>query len=259
MELLNVVNNIEIKNEINKFGLDNHISEDEVICSIVYEFAKKLPYSIDYMDEDFVPGIFLNVAPSNPKTYIYKYNNSLYDKMINWGDTLKSGILLQICFIFQTMLMQRIPSNYQLSEEDYYNLGISNMTSDKEYNRYLFEMLKSLTEYCARVNLTESTEDRRKVLDEVYVIMFQKIGQKIGGIRRTSIDGDIISIQEHKSTICLVPHRDLDMLYYFNNIRFGFGVERLVKKINIINGLNNEKNMNGSEIDENPKKRMLSL
>ena len=42
----------------------NQISEDEVICSIVYEFASKLPYSMDYMDKDFVPGIFLNVAPN---------------------------------------------------------------------------------------------------------------------------------------------------------------------------------------------------
>ena len=58
------------------------------------------PYSIDYMDKDFVPGIFLNVGPVNPEKGIFKYSSSLYDKMVNWGDTLKSGILLQLCFIF---------------------------------------------------------------------------------------------------------------------------------------------------------------
>lgn len=259
MELLSATNSDEIKNEIAKFGLDNCISEDEVLCSLVYDFAKKLPYSMDYMDSDFVPGIFLNIAPLNPKTYIYKYNSSLYDKMINWGDTLKSGILLQVCFIFQTMLMQQIPSNYQLSDDDYYNLGINNMTSDEEYNCYLFEMLKLLPEYCARVNSNESADDRRKVLDEVYAIMFQRVGQKVGGFRRTSVKDDVISVQDYKPTIGLFPHRDLDMLYYFNNVRFGFGIERLVKKINMISGLNNETNVNTSKIDENSRRRILGL
>lgn len=58
VNMLSVINNNEIQNKINQFGLDNGISQDEVICSIVYEFASKLPYSIDYMDKDFVPGIF---------------------------------------------------------------------------------------------------------------------------------------------------------------------------------------------------------
>lgn len=100
MDMLNVIRDNEIQNKMKKFALDNRISQDEVICSIVYEFASKLPYSIDYMDKDFVPGIFLNVSPVNPEKGIFKYSSSLYDKMVNWGDTLKSGILLQLCFIF---------------------------------------------------------------------------------------------------------------------------------------------------------------
>ena len=100
MDMLNVIRDNEIQNKMKKFALDNRISQDEVICSIVYEFASKLPYSIDYMDKDFVPGIFLNVGPVNPEKGIFKYSSSLYDKMVNWGDTLKSGILLQLCFIF---------------------------------------------------------------------------------------------------------------------------------------------------------------
>lgn len=72
MEILNLINTDEIKNELKQFGEKHQISDDEVICSIVYEFASKLPYSIDYMDKDFVPGQFLNIAPINPSKWIFK-------------------------------------------------------------------------------------------------------------------------------------------------------------------------------------------
>ena len=115
MKMLNLINNNEIKNQLQKFGETNKITEDEVICSIVYEFASKLPYSMDYQDKEFVPGIFLNISPVNSSKWIFKDHPSLYYKMINWGDTLKSGILLQVCFIFQLMIMGEFPNNYQIN------------------------------------------------------------------------------------------------------------------------------------------------
>lgn len=232
MDMLNVIRDNKIQNKMKKFALDNRISQDEVICSIVYEFASKLPYSMDYMDKDFVPGIFLNVAPMNPSKWIFKDYSSLYNKMINWGDTKKSGILLQICNIFQAMLMGQFPSNYQLTEEDFHNLGIDQMTSDNEYNRFLFEILQMLPQYCLKLNSTQNLDERRKILDDIYMVILDGVGQNIGGFRRTSVDGDIISVQEHKATICLFPHRDLDMLYYFEGIKFDFGVRDLVDNIN---------------------------
>ena len=232
MEFLSLLNNDEIKNKMEEFGAFKGINQDEIICSIVYEFAKNLPYSIDYKDPKFVPGIFFNVSPENPVTYIFKDYNSLYNKMISWGDTLKSGILLQLCFVFQKMLSGEISSDYQLDEEYYYSLGINQMTNNEEYNYYLFEMLKSLPEYCKRVNRLDNIEDRRKVLDEVYSIMLQRIGQKIGGFRRTTIIGNVSSIEEHKATINLSPYRDLDMLYSFNNINYGYGIRTLIEEIN---------------------------
>lgn len=66
----------------------------------------------------------------------------------------------------------------------------------------------------------------------IYMVILDRVGQKIGGFKRTSVDGDIISVQEHKATIRLFPHRDLDMLYYFEKIKFGFGVRGLVDNIN---------------------------
>ena len=42
MDMLNVIRDNKIQNKMKKFALDNRISQDEVICSIVYEFASKL-------------------------------------------------------------------------------------------------------------------------------------------------------------------------------------------------------------------------
>jgi len=232
MKMLSVINNKDIINELKEFGEKNQISDDEIICSIVYEFARKLPYSMDYIDKDFVPGIFLNVAPMNHSKQIFKDYSNLYHKMINWGDTKKSGIVLQICNIFQAMLMGQFPSNYQLTEEYFHNLGIDQMTSDDEYNRFLFETLKMLPRYCLKFNLTKNSDERRKLLNDIYMIILDRVGQKIGGIRRTSLDGNIISVQEHKATIRLFPHRDLDMLYYFERIRIDSDITNLIDNIN---------------------------
>jgi len=243
--MLSIIDNNEIKNELKQFAEKNKISDDEVICSLVYEFARKLPYSMDYMDKDFVPGMFLNVSPINPTKYIFKEYNSLYSKMVNWGDTKKSGLLLQICNIFQAMLMGNFPSNYELTEEDFYNFGIAQMTRDDEYNHFLFETLQILPHYCIKLNSVENSDDRRKILDEIYGLILDRIGQKIGGVRKTSTIGNVISVQEHKATIRLLPHRDLDMLYYFERINYGFDIQNLINNINskiiIENNLSNEK------------------
>ena len=121
---------------------------------------------------------------------------------------------------------------YKLNEDDFYNLGFSEMTSDEEYNRYLFETLEILPEYVSRLNNITEVEERREVLDEIYSVILNRVGQRIGGFRRTSVDGDIITVQEHKPTIVLRPHRDLDMLYYFEHINYGFGIRTLIDEMN---------------------------
>lgn len=154
--------------------------------------------------------------------------------------------------------MGEFPNNYHLSEDDYHNLGIAEMTSDEEYNRYLFEMLEMLPEYCAKVN-SVSGDERRKILDEIYAVMLDRVGQKIGGFGRESVNGDVISVQEYKATIRLFPHRDLDMLYYFNNIRFGFGVRTLINEINKEFNVDTDICRYNDSLDFDNKKRILSL
>lgn len=256
MKMLSIIKNDEVRNELKQFGEKNKISDDEVICSIVYEFASKLPYSMDYMDKDFVPGIFLNLRPENPSKWIFKKYSSLYNKMIDWGDTKKSGILLQVCNIFQAMLMGQFPSNYQLTKEDFHTLGIEQMTSDDEYNRRFFEILKLLPQYCSKLNSTQNPNERRKILDEIYAIIKYGIGSKIGGFRRTTMDGDIVSVQRHEG-IALSPHKDLEMLYHFEYINFGFGVEKLINNINRKIGIRinqNSENMSLESENQGPRR-----
>ena len=185
---------------------------------MAYKFSKKLPYSMDYKDEDYIPGDFLNFASTSKNNSIFKYHDNLYSKMVSWSDTFKSGILIQICLIFQKMLLEEFPNDYELKEEDYYNWGINNMTNQEDYNRCFFEILKDLPEYYKRVNNTSNQEERRQVLDEIYKILKDKVGNKVGGYRKTESYGDIEKVTESKATINWSPHRDLEMLYYFNNM-----------------------------------------
>jgi len=224
MELMNVNKNNLLQEELKNFAIEKQESLEDIICSIVYEFAVKLPYSMDYLEEKYVAGDFFNIGVPNSKNSIFKYYDSIYKKMIDWGDSLKSGVLLQACLIFQKMLMNEFPNNYVLSEDDYYNLGIDCMTSSEKYNRNLFEILKELPEYYKKVNLANNQEDRRKVLEEVYSDMQNIIGQKVGGYRKSETIGDIEITQHHPATINWSPYQDLKMVYYFEHIE-NYGVD----------------------------------
>ena len=231
MEKFSLINN-DIGNLLIDFGKKNQMFEEEVICSIVYEFARKLPYSIDYKDNDFVHGIFLNVAPVNPSKLVFKDYGNLYNIMFKWNDTKKSAILLKVCSIFQAMLMGYISDDYQLKEEDFLKLGIDQITNNEEYNYLLFEALQMLSQYCIKLNSIDNSEERRKLLDEIFMIILDKVGQKIGGFRKTSTEDNVITINEHKATIKLLPHKDLAMLYYFENINLNSNVGDLINNIN---------------------------
>lgn len=248
MELINVNKNNLLQEELKNFAIEKQEPLDDIICSVVYEFAVKLPYSMDYLDEQYVAGDFLNVGVPNSKNSIFKYYDSIYKKMIDWGDSLKSGVLLQACLIFQKMLMHEFPNNYVLNEDDYYNLGINNMTSSEKYNHDLFEILKELPEYYKKVNLANSKEDRRRIVEEVYKDMQNTIGQKVGGYRKTERIDDVEITQHRPATINWSPYQDLKMVYYFDHIEnYGIDCTLLNKSI--------EKNIT-KEIGNNDVKKL---
>jgi hypothetical protein len=218
MELMNINRNNILQEELTNFAIEQKQTPEDIICSIVYEFAIKLPYSMDCLDEQYVAGDFLNIGIPNSKNSIFKYYDNIYKKMIEWGDSLKSGVLLEACLIFQKMLMNQFPHNYVLNEEDYYNLSINNMTSNEKYNHDLFEILKSLPEYYKKVNLSKNQDERRKMLEEVYKDMQNRIGQKVGGYRKTEINGNVEMRKHTPATINWSPYHDLKMVYYFEHV-----------------------------------------
>ena len=206
-------------NEINNLMLQNGKQEDDVICSMVYKFAKNLPYSMDYLDEEFILGDFINYIPSNSNKYLFKDYSNIYNKMINWSDTLVSGIQLQVCNIFQKMLLSNMSDNYNLSEEDYYNYGFDKLTSMEQYNKTIFNFFRMLPYYCTLVNSSDSVEERRNKLDEVYGYIWQVTNHVIKKSKDVVISKDVIilgKVVEYNHR--WKPSQDLEMMFHFERI-----------------------------------------
>ena len=213
---------MEISNIFSELGLTNENVDTELtLCALVYRFASNLPYSMDYKDPDFVPGDFINFNPVNPKKYLFLDYGNLYNKLIHWGDTILTGIQLQVCNIFQKMLLSNNEDKYQLTDEDYYFYGFDKLTSMELYNRSVFNLLLDLPKYSKMINACEDTEERRKSLDSVYAII-SKVTSYVEKIKCTQvevIDGIEMVREEIESYKHFwSPRADLEMMYYFNHI-----------------------------------------
>lgn len=234
MKLEKITNTNKIEVKLNEYVATKQENEEVIICSMAYQFAKKLPYSMDYCDEDFVPGDFINLDSTAKKNQIFKYYDSVYSRMIDWGDSRKSAILLQVCFIFQKMLLNEFPNDYTLNDEDYYNLGIDSMTQNEDYNKSFFQILKQLPKYYKKMSLISNQLERRKFIYDMYTDIQNSIGQKIGGFKRTDIFADTIVTTETKPSINWSPVRDLEMVYYFDGINeYGANCNQLINEIKI--------------------------
>ena len=214
------------------YSKNEGMREDKFIFSMVYDFAKNLPYSMDIQQEEYVPADFLNMTPydfANDRFFKWEDSRTVYTAMTSWGDTFKSGIVLQMCAVFQKMLSRQFPNDYVLEDDDFYLWGIDNITSDKDYNKRFFETLKSLPDYYKRVESAKSVEERRKALDQIYAEMQNGIVNKIGGFRETDGEGNVV--REYKPTIVCRPISDLKMLYYFRNIEYLDEIPKLKETI----------------------------
>lgn len=231
--LIEYVNDKTSYKDTNFYSQMTGMSEDSIICALSYKFAKGLPYSMDIQQMEYVLGDFINMRPYDCKdSKFFKYNDNVYQAMISWNDTFKSGILLQMCVVFQKMLSFEIPNNYNLDEEDFYTLGISRMTSNIEYNKNFFEILKMLPQYYEEVQNTTSVEERRKVLEKIFDQMKMAISNRVGGFRQTEVkDGKQVVIRESKPTIVWSPVKDLEMLYEFQHVRIDGDVSLIIKNI----------------------------
>ncbi len=210
---------------MNEIAIRNMLSEsgkaEEMICRMVYEFASKLPYSMDYMDPYFVPGDFLNLRPENPKKYIFIDHGNLYNKLVSWGDTIVNGVKLQVCTIFQKMLMTEDTDRYQLEEIDFYTYGFDKLTGMDIYNKNIFNLLVGLPKFCVLVRNAQTPEERRKVLEQVYEV----IDRVASYVEYTKTTNEVITegIEVVDTSVVQFVHRwspkqDLEMMYHFNNL-----------------------------------------
>lgn len=153
------------------------------ISSMVYGFAGHLPYSMDIEQEEFVPGDFLNLEPHDVEEnpwFKYSDRRTYFNSMVNWGDTFKSGILLQVCYIFQQMLLGNISPNVSFTQQDFEKQGFAKFTPYIEYNKRFFYIIRLLPKYYVKVVSSKDNEERRKNLEEVYSFMRSAIGQRVG-------------------------------------------------------------------------------
>ena len=215
-----IVNNDKLLESLNEYSLERNVNQSEIICTMAQMFAQNLPYSMDPYQEEYVSGSFINVRPMESSyNNFFKFEENVFKAMVGWRDTFKSGVLLQICFVFQKMLEGEIPNDYDLDENFYTSLGIDKMTKSEKYNRNFFETLKRLPEYYKIVNSVSTIEERREKLSEIYEYIRQIIGNKIGGFEESKVKEGITEIiRKSESSISWRPYKDLEMLYYFKNV-----------------------------------------
>ncbi len=230
--------------------------------SMVWGFAKHLPYSMDIEQPEYVPGDFLNIEPKDVDDNIwFKWEDrrTIYNAMYRWGDTRRSGILLQTCYVFQQMLLGNIPPYVAADEEAYYKLGIDQFTYDEEYNKRFFKILQTLPVYYEKVTTAPTNEQRRKELEEMYEDVKSAIEMKVGGFTEHNSDG---TIRRHSpATISYPAYMDVEMLIdvsrtltYFDGLKL-----ELTKSIKEEQLQNIHKKVEGSKEKQKSKKKEFRL
>ena len=70
---------------------------------MVYGFAHKLPFSMDIEQLKYMPADFLNMELFDVDAnnwFKYDDRRTFFNAMVNWGDTFKTGMMLQMCSFF---------------------------------------------------------------------------------------------------------------------------------------------------------------
>lgn len=200
--------------------------------SMVFGFAKHLPYSMDIEQPEYVPADFYNMEPFDVDTNNYfKWDDrrTFFNSMVNWGDTFRTGMLLQMCTIFQKMLLGQFPNDFELKDSDFEDWGIDAMTKDIDYNRKFFETLKALPKYYQMVVNAPTNVERRKCLDEMYEEIMQRISARYGGFRESDANGNII--KDFPGTIPIRPAEDVKMKVYWEQVTYYDGIDSVIKAI----------------------------
>ncbi len=147
--------------------------------SMVYVFAKNLPYSIDIEQLEYVPADFLNFMPYDEENRWFKHSDSktYFSVLVRQSETFKTAMFLQVCFIFQKMLLGEFPSPNDLTEDSFYDFGFDNLTINQFYNRCFFDIICCLSYFYSKIESCNNYLERRKVLEEFYFKIMSKVSQ----------------------------------------------------------------------------------
>lgn len=158
--------NKDVDKNQNIVTIDNDISVD-LICSSVLSFVKKLPYSIDPMNKDFVPGFLFNIIPNDSQNYsAFQHSNyeTLFSIMKNWRDSRKAAYSIQICLMLQLMLINDKKLSLKIEENIVYGLSIGD-------SNILKNTLNKLNYYYELIKNSGTEEKRTKCIEEFYQIL----------------------------------------------------------------------------------------
>lgn len=200
--------------------------------SMVYGFANHLPYSMDIEQPEYVPADFLNMLPNDVEEnswFKWEDRRTYFNAMTHWGDTFKSGMLLQICNIFQKMILGQFLTDFALTEENYTSWGIDLMTKDKEYNRCFFETLKVLPDWYHKLISSVNNDERRSILDMMYLDIMGKVSARYGSFKKTDTAGN--TIREYKGSIPIRPSSDVSMFVHWDDVTFCDGIPEVIEAI----------------------------
>ena len=199
MEFINI-------NRVNS-SLRKPICLDEELCAAMsYNFACSLPESMDYCDEKFVIGNFINIIPINRESHLFECYDTIYKGLLNFDKTRKDAIVIRICNIFQNMLIYGVDIN-EFDDDDYIGYGFDKLTKDKEENLRIFLMLKDLPRYVNMINNNLNTSGRRWLLFCVYKYIYSSV-----------YDMEIKNYDVGKNIAIFC--NDMENLFYYNGINF---------------------------------------
>lgn len=200
--------------------------------SMVYGFANHLPYSMDIEQPEYVPADFLNMIPNDvEENSWFKWDDrrTYFNAMTHWGDTFKSGMLLQMCNIFQKMILGQFPNNFVLTEDNYTSWGIDLMTQNQEYNKCFFETLKALPDWHNKLISSTNNDERRITLEAMYADIMSKISARYGSFKETDVNGNVV--RESKGIIPIRPSDDVSMFVHWDNVTFHDGIPDVIEAI----------------------------
>ena len=146
-------------------------------------------------------------------------HGNVYNKLVSWSDTIVNGVKLQVCTIFQKMLMTEDTDRYQLEEIDFYTYGFDKLTGMDIYNKNIFNLLVGLPKFCVLVRNAQTPEERREVLKQVYEVI-DRVASYVEYTKTTNeviTDGiEVVDTSVVQFVHGWSPQQDLEMMYHFN-------------------------------------------